>query len=340
VLGIRSATNPGGPGHAAARERYIDATNYGERVITDKRSRTVRFVPSKLSDNPHVNPEYASDLLALPEKLRAAYLDGDWSIFSGQMFSEFNRDRHVVRPRELPATWRRYVGVDWGYRDPWAVIWAAIDEDRRVWLYREICEREVGEAEQARRILQAESGEYVTARYADDAMWATRGDALPIAQVYGDNGCALTAAGKGPGSRVTGWQRIHSYLAEAPACPEHRAMGWETCPRLHVFSTLERWCATISALPHSETGNPEDSDPRADDHLPDATRYLLLNIDSEPRWHFPSFGPAQQAGPRVIDPQAADPIPQRPKELPKEFGGFPVMGEHGDPWEAGNPWAG
>ena len=44
----------------------------------------------------------------------------------------------------------------------------------------------------------------------------TRGDAKPIADVYGENGVHLTAAGKGPGSRIQGWQRWHSYLAEGP----------------------------------------------------------------------------------------------------------------------------
>ena len=340
VLGIRSATNPGGPGHTAVKDRYIKPTNYGEKVVIDQRNREVRFIPSRLSDNPHVNPEYASDLLALPEKLRAAYLDGDWDVFAGQMFPEWSRDRHVVAPRELPVSWRRYAGIDWGYTAPWAVVWAAVDEDGRVWVYREIYEKEVGEADQARRILAAEADEYVIARYADDAMWATRGDALPIAQVYANNGCALTPAGKGPGSRITGWQRIHSYLAEAPACPEHRERGWETCPRLHAFSTLDRFATGIADLPHSPTGNPEDADTRADDHIADATRYLMVNIGNEARWHFPSFGPAQQTGPRAIDPQATDPNPSRPRPLPQEFGGFPVLNQAAHPWEVGHPWAG
>lgn len=338
VLGIRSATNPGGPGHTAVKDRYIKPTNYGEKIVIDQRSREVRFIPSRLADNPHVNAEYATDLLALPEKLRAAYLDGDWNVFSGQMFPEWDRNRHVVAPRELPSSWRRYAGVDWGYTAPWAVVWAAVDEDGRVWVHREAYAKEVGEAEQAKRILAAEEGEYVTARYADDAMWATRGDALPIAQLYANNGCALTPAGKGPGSRITGWQRIHSYLAEAPACPEHREMGWETCPRLHAFSTLERFASGISDLPHSPTGNPEDADTHADDHIGDATRYLLINIGNEPKWIFPAAGVPTR--PTTLDPQAVDPIPRRPKKLPDEFGGFPVLGQTGDPWEAASPWDG
>jgi len=115
-------------------------------------------------------------------------------------------------------------------------------------------------------------------------------------------------------------------------------MGWQTCPRLHAFSTLERFASGISDLPHSPTGNPEDADTRADDHIGDATRYLLINIGNEPKWHFPAAGVPTR--PTTLDPQAVDPIPQRPKPLPTEYGGFPVANETGNPWEVGHPWAG
>jgi Terminase large subunit, T4likevirus-type, N-terminal len=285
VIGIRSTANPGGQGHQEVKRRFIDATNYGERIVTDERGRAVRFVPAKLGDNPHLNPEYAADLRALPEKLRRAFLDGDWQSFAGAVFPELNRDRHVVRPFTLPASWLRYVGVDWGYTAPWAVIWVAQDEDGRLWCYREIYETGVGEADQAKRILAAEAeGEHVVTRFADDAMWSVRGAAAPISDVYAENGVHLTPAGKGPGSRVAGWQRIHSYLGEAPACPHHRAQGWETCPRLHMFSTLENLWAELSSLPHSTVGNVEDADTKAADHASDALRYLVTGLGTGPEF--------------------------------------------------------
>jgi len=292
VLGVRAGSNPGGAGHGAAKAKYIEPTEYGAKVITDARGRTVRFIPSKLSDNPHVNPEYAADLNALPEQMRKAFRDGDWDVFAGMMFPELSRDRHVLDPITLPATWRRYAGVDWGYSKPWAVVWAAIDEDGRAWIYRERYDTQVGEADQARRILDAEAGEDIVARFADDAMWATRGDAKPISDVYADEGVYLTRAGKGPRSRVTGWQRIHSYLADGPACSHHRAQGWDVCPKLHVFSTCPNWWAEMSSLPHATKGDPEDADSGAADHLADGTRYLLGNVGSEASFVFPSHTPA------------------------------------------------
>jgi hypothetical protein len=279
VLGIRSGTNPGGPGHGAVKARYIEPTGYGDRVVHDQRGRTVRFIPSKLSDNPHVNPEYAADLKALPEKMRKAFLDGDWDTFAGQMFHELNRDRHIVAPFTIPAGWTRYNGVDWGFTNPWAVLWIAVDEDGRVWVYREIYQPGVGESDQAKRILAAEEdGERISARYADDAMWATRGDAKAIADIYTDNGVHLTQAGKGAGSRVTGWQRVRSYLGNGPACPHHRAMGWDECPMLHMFSTVTDLYRELVNLPHATVGNPEDADTTVDDHAADALRYVLTNL--------------------------------------------------------------
>lgn len=283
VLGVRATANPGGVGHGAVRDRFIDPTEYGTKVVHDVRGRTVRFIPSKLSDNPHVNAEYAMDLMALDGPQRAAFLDGNWDAFAGAMFPELKRDRHVVDPIELPKSWKRYNGIDWGFAAPWAVLWAAVDEDGRIWIYREIYERKVGESDQARRILDAESDtEHVSVRFADDAMWATRGDAKPIADVYADHGVNLTKAGKGAGSRVQGWQRWHTYLAEAPACPHHRSLGWDTCPKLHMFSTCPETFKELRDLPHAITGDPEDADPRAPDHLGDAGRYLLTNLENPP----------------------------------------------------------
>src|SRR5579859_5330790 len=279
-IGIRSTSNPGGPGHGEVRARYIDPTEHGRKVVTDDHGLTVRFIPAKATDNPHLDEAYFRRLDAIPDPARrAAMRDGDWGQFAGQMFPELRWDRHSVDPFTLPASWRRYCSVDWGYTAPWAVLWGAVDEDGRCGAYREIYETRVSEAEQAKRILASEGeAEHIAARYGDDAMFATRGDAKAISRIYSDNGVHLTPAGKGPGSRVSGWQRVHSYLAEGPACLMHRGMGWETCPMIHFFRTLPKTWWELSNLPHATRGDPEDANSSAPDHLMDALRYWLLNV--------------------------------------------------------------
>jgi hypothetical protein len=328
VLGIRSSSNPGGAGHGAVKAKYITATDHGSKVYTDERSRTVRFIPSKLADNPHVNPEYAADLLALDEKLRSAFLDGNWDVFAGQMFT-LDRARLVVEPFTLPASWQRYQGIDWGFTAPWAVLWAAVDEDGRAWFYRELYQQRVGEADQAKRILEREAeSEHVSARYADDAMWATRGDAKPIATVYGENGCHLTPAGKG--SRVNGWQRVRSYLQDGPACPHHRALGWSVCPKMHLFDTLPEFYRTLSDLPHATKGDPEDADTSSEDHLPDAARYLLINLGGGP--DFPIMNDPQSAAPDMPRPMGAWAVRPDPHDAGWLSGELPVLGGQKSPF--------
>ena len=324
VLGIRSATNPGGPGHAVVLKEYIKATKYGENEIEDDLGRRRIFIQSKLTDTPQLMNDgaYMRSLMGMSEDLRAALLEGDWERFSGQMFAELTRVQHVIPPMELPQSWRRYAGIDYGWRAPWAVLWAAIDDDGRVWIYREIYESLVRETQQAQRIRVAEGDEEITARYADDSMWFARGEASTIADVYEANDCHIVKAVKGPNSRKIGFSRIHDYLADGPACQLHRTQGMETCPMLHIFSTCTNLFDELKNISYAKTGDPEDSDPKDPDHSVDALRYLLLNLGNEPKWFFEEPG-------GFVSEHAMNRAPVVPL---KEIGGFPVMPEGGDPW--------
>lgn len=324
-LGIRSASNPGGVGHGRVREEYVQATDYGTKTIEqDKFKRKRIFIQAYANDTPQLGQEYIDSLSGLPDQLRRAYLEGDWSVFSGQIFSELRRDRHLVNPMSLPASWRRYAGIDWGWAAPYAVVWGAVDEDGRIWIYREIYEAMVKESDQAKKILLAELDEDVTARYADDAMWAARGEAKTISAVYEEEGCHIEKAGKGTGSRIAGLARIHSFLADGPACYMHREMGWETCPKIHIFSTCENLYTELENLPYAVTGNIEDSDGKADDHAVDALKYLLVNVGNEPRWYFLTDGEdlLLQAEGQINNPRT--PVPM--------IGGYPIM-EGNSSWD-------
>ena len=276
VLGVRSGTNPGGVGHASVKEKYVEATGNGERIIIDTRGRRIRFIPSRLSDNPHVNVEYASDLDNLPEAMRAAFRDGSWDSFVGQVFSEWRHDRHVTGRITIDPTWIRYAGMDYGWTAPSVMLWGAKDNDGRLWLYREVTMRQTPEIDQARTIISAEvadGGGVVHA--ADPAMWGKTGSALPPATQMALEGLALQ---KADNDRMGGWMRIHTYLSEGPACALHREMGWATCPMLHVMGdTCPNLVRTLPNLPYDKH-RPEDVDTNADDHWADALRYLVMAV--------------------------------------------------------------
>jgi len=288
VIGVRSTCNPGGPSHSEIRTRYIDATDHGEHVALDTNGPagdddepvTIRFIQAKATDNPHLNAGYFRMLDSIPDpQRRAAMRDGSWDVFAGQMFSEFSRERHVVAPFEIGPDWHRRGGLDYGYRHASAAVWAAKDQDSRLWVYRELYESGLGEKELARRLNTGEQVHWD----ADPAMWNRTGDALPPASVLALEGVPLR---KAINDRVIGWQRVHTYLADGPACAHHRAMGWTTCPMVHIFATCTQLIRTLPALPYATKGNPEDANTEADDHLPDAFRYLVMGIGVTPHFIF------------------------------------------------------
>lgn len=305
IVGLRGSGNPGGPSHAEIRSLYVDPTEYGKHLAPDGR----RYIPSKVTDNPHLNPEYIDSLRSIPDpRRRAAMLDGRWDLFEGMMFDQWNVALHVVPPVQIPEEWRRYEGIDGGFAAPWSVQWMAIDPDGRGWVYRSMRGTKIIEREQAARILlvEKEAGEYVVHRWADSAMWAVTGEAPSAADLYAQEGCKIEPAAKGPGSRVQRARTLHAWLGSVdytngerknmiPACAYHRSKGESVCPRLHILDvpSTQSLRKTIRDLPRDQH-DPEDVDTNADDHDYDALTYMLHMLGGMP-------GPVQIATPDTLE---------------------------------------
>lgn len=70
-----SASNPGGPGHAWVRKRFVGDASSG--VLPELRN---RFVRARVRDNPHVDRDaYVKSLSMLHPTVRDQLLNGDWS---------------------------------------------------------------------------------------------------------------------------------------------------------------------------------------------------------------------------------------------------------------------
>jgi len=70
------------------------------------------------------NPIYANDvnykktLAALPDRLRRAFLEGDWSVLEGQLFRFCLRwAAHGGGPSLCAEDWApRWISIDWGFK--------------------------------------------------------------------------------------------------------------------------------------------------------------------------------------------------------------------------------
>ena len=127
------ASNPGGVGHDWVKQLWIEGNFPEEETEKDQ----FHFIKALPQDNRYLPQSYYNTLSALPEKLRKAYRDGNWDVFEGQYFSEWDANRHVVRPFEIPPSFRRFRAYDHGRAKPECCLWFAVHYDRRAFAYRE-----------------------------------------------------------------------------------------------------------------------------------------------------------------------------------------------------------
>jgi hypothetical protein len=104
-LKIRTASNPGGIGHDWVKARFVDG---GEHA----------FIPSLLSDNPHIDQaSYRKELEGLDSVTRAQLLEGRWIRDDGGVVYSYRDGRNGIEVTDLPDVSRetRYVlGIDLG----------------------------------------------------------------------------------------------------------------------------------------------------------------------------------------------------------------------------------
>ena len=97
------------------------------------------------------DPEYIERLENLPESEQEMLLRGNWDVFEGQYFTEFDRNIHVVEPFEIPSHWKRYLAMDYGL-DMLAVLWFARDTEGNTYVYKELHEPNLIVSEAVERI--------------------------------------------------------------------------------------------------------------------------------------------------------------------------------------------
>ena len=258
-----AATNPGGPGHLWVKQLWID-----RQFPPELRSRAdeFAFVRALPSDNPHLDGSYWDELNSLPDPLRRAWVEGDWSVFAGQVFAEWRDSVHVVEPFEIPAEWIRWRAVDWGYSSPFCCLWFAQQPGHeRVYVYREVYEAGLTDREQARRVRDVTGDERIRWTLADPSMWTAKSHenvTFSTADEYAAEGVMLTQADN---NRLNGVRRVHEMLRVRD----------DGKPGLLVFRSCVNLIRTLPALPYDET-HVEDVDTDAEDHAYDALRYGLM----------------------------------------------------------------
>lgn len=269
---IKCSTNPGGVGHAWVKARFIDNKIPGEVYKEGKRTRV--FIPAKVQENKFLmdaDPEYIARLEQLPEEQRKALLGGEWDVFEGQYFTEFNKDIHVIKPFELPLHWKRFRSLDYGL-DMTACYWWAVDEQGREYIYRELHEPNLVLSDAAEKILSmTPKEEKISYTVASPDLWSRRQETgVSGAELMYYSG--LTDLTKADNNRINGWRTMREHLK--PFTDEQNVMIANT----RIFNTCVNMITSIPALIHDDK-NTEDvsTEPHQFTHAGDSFRYGVMS---------------------------------------------------------------
>ncbi|HEV2314447.1 MAG TPA: phage terminase large subunit [Candidatus Acidoferrales bacterium] len=124
---MAGATNPGNIGHAWVKALFVDKQPAAGMDPREYDAKDYAFIAARVWDNPiYANDaSYLKTLEKLPDSYRRAFLEGDWSVFAGQYFTNFDPSRSVIRAESIAAEtwWPRWISIDWGFEHPAAIYW-------------------------------------------------------------------------------------------------------------------------------------------------------------------------------------------------------------------------
>ena len=145
----------------------------------------------------------------LSEADQRTLLYGEWDVFEGQYFTEFDRNIHVVEPFEIPKHWKRYIAIDYGL-DMLAVLWFARDTEGNTYVYKELHESNLIVSEAVERIRTINNNEEYECIYAPRDLWNRRQETgKSVADIFAINNMPLVQTSV---DRVGGWMATKEWL--------------------------------------------------------------------------------------------------------------------------------
>lgn len=251
------ATNPGSIGHLWVKRLWIS------RVFPDElkpRAAEFGYVRATAVDNPHNSATYLRELDSLPPALRQALRDGNWDVFAGQFFGEFDRGIHVVRPFAVPKWWRRFGSNDPGYMDAGTWYVHAVGPDGQVYTTHEFsyANRSKVYSVQAKTVKAALDDEGIKVD-----VWVTGMDAFnphpetgkSIVNAYEEGGLrGFVEPDHGSGARKRMAGVVREYLQPYPVPllgPDGQPVNRMTS-KVQIFDTCHQLIETLPALTADE----------------------------------------------------------------------------------------
>lgn len=231
---------------------------------------------SGAKDNSNNSPAYITNLEKLTGVMRDRLVLGKWVQAEGAIYDEYNPAVHVIDKFEIPQEWPRYRSIDFGYSNPFVCAWYAMDDDGRLYRYREIYKTRQLVEDMTPKLIALSEGESIDFTVSDH-------DAEDRATME-RHGIMTTTAKKdvSPG--------IQAVKARLKVQPDGR-------PRLYfvrqalvevdqLLESLKKPTCLLDEIPgyawkKYDDGKPNKEEPvKINDHACDELRYMVMALDT------------------------------------------------------------
>lgn len=227
-------------------------------------------------DNPYFDPKGTGEWESIKRAYERAGKIGDWqqeymADFAqpeSLVFPMFDPKIHIVKDIPDHEDFNHFIGVDFGWNDPFAVVFIAVHPRSNTWfVYDEIYEQHTTSEDRIQMMKQKMGGDYFQYIVGDCA------DPTSIAELK-KGGINVRPSVKRPGAKTEEYNVIRSQLNLRET---QTADGIKLLPKMYVSARCKNYINEIMGLAYKKNkwGELTDIvDERMPDHLLDATRYI------------------------------------------------------------------
>ena len=182
------------------------------------------------------------------------------------VYREFNRLTHVIQPKDIPFNnITRAISMDFGYADPFAVVFVAIDRDQNIYIYDEIYERYLDTDGEVKELNN---------KMGNDRFTRILADAQNKGEIKNLRNRGINVVASPKGDIMPGVKLVKTYLNIRESTGKPKLFVSANCQ--NTIMEFESYSFLDNAWGEIDMNRPNDKE---QNHLMDALRYLLMSID-------------------------------------------------------------
>lgn len=271
---IIMTTNPNG--HSWLYRLFVK-----KDLPTEEAKKLFYYISATSLENTNLPDEYVQNMVNTwsDDRIQREVM-GSWDAFEGQIYTEFSRSTHVVKPFVIPDGWTKWVGMDHGFRNPAAALWCAKDYDDNVYVYREYYQKEKIIKLICADLIKDNAGDKIDGIWIDPSTRADRGKDSDFT-TYLEHLPKEWALIPANNEVSAGIDQVKMLL---------RTSGTQKRPRLFIFDSCEHLLEELVSYKYEELTpgqealkNSKESPVKKNDHACDALRYAIMAKADAPK---------------------------------------------------------